>query len=46
MKKSKFTSTQIASILKSFDNGRSADVLTRAHGMTRQTYYLWRQLCG
>ena len=32
MKKSKFTPSQIASILKSFDDGKSLDELIRENG--------------
>jgi putative transposase len=40
MKKSKFTPSQIASILKAFDEGRRIEKLTREKGITRQTFYL------
>jgi putative transposase len=46
MKKSKFTPTQIAGILKDFDNGISLEDLIRKHGISRQTFYLWRKKYG
>lgn len=33
MKRSKFSPTQIANILKEFDQGKSVDELTRTHGI-------------
>lgn len=46
MKKSKFTPSQIASILKSFDEGKSLDELIREHGISRPTFYQWRKKYG
>jgi putative transposase len=46
MKKSKFTSTQIANILKEFDLGKSVDEISRDHGVARATFYKWRQRYG
>jgi putative transposase len=46
MKKSTFSPTQIAGILKEFDNGKGIDVLTREHGVSRATLYKWRQRYG
>jgi putative transposase len=46
MKKSKFTPNQIASILKSFDEGKSLDELIREHGISRPTFYQWRKKYG
>lgn len=46
MKKSKFTSSQIAGILKAFDLGRSVDEIIREHGISRATFYKWRQRYG
>lgn len=43
MKKSKFSPTQIAGILKEFDQGKSIEELTRDHGVSRATFYTWRQ---
>ena len=46
MKKSKFTPTQISGILKDFDNGVGLEELIRKHGISRQTFYLWRKKYG
>jgi putative transposase len=46
MKKSKFSPTQIASILKEFENGKSADDIHREHGVSKAAFYKWRQLYG
>lgn len=46
MKKSKFSEVQIASILKEFDQGKSAEEITREYGVSRATLYKWRQRYG
>ncbi len=46
MKKSKFTSTQIANILKEFDLGKSVEEISREYGVSRATFYKWRQRYG
>ncbi len=46
MKKSRFSPAQIAGILKSFDQGKSVEELTREHGVSRQTFYQWRKKYG
>lgn len=46
MKKSTFTPTQIAGILKEFDNGKSAEEITREHGVSKASLYKWRQRYG
>ena len=46
MKKSTFSPTQIAGILKEFDQGKSVELITREHGLTRATFYKWRQRYG
>lgn len=46
MKKSKFTPTQIASILKEFDNGKTVEEITRDHGVSKASLYKWRQRYG
>ncbi|MBK6821191.1 MAG: transposase [Bacteroidetes bacterium] len=43
MKKSKFSTTQVAAILKEFDNGKSVKIFLREHGVGRATFYKWRQ---
>ena len=46
MKKSKFNATQVASILKEFDNGKSVENISRDYGVSRATFYKWRQRYG
>jgi putative transposase len=46
MKKSQFSATQIASILKEFDNGKTAEEITREHGVSKASLYKWRQRYG
>ena len=46
MRKSQFTPTQIAGILKEFDNGKSADEINRDHGVSKATFYKWRERYG
>ncbi len=46
MKKSQFSSNQIASILKEFDNGKTAEEITRDHGVSKAALYKWRQRYG
>ena len=46
MKKSKFSPVQIAGILKEFDNGKSAEELTRTYGVSKAALYKWRQRYG
>jgi putative transposase len=46
MKKSQFSPTQIASILKEFDNGKTAEEITREHGVSKASLYKWRQRYG
>lgn len=46
MRKSQFTPTQIAKILKEFDLGKDVDTISRAHGVSRATFYKWRQRYG
>lgn len=43
MKKSKFTPTQVAKILKEYDLGKSVEELGREYGFSRPTFYVWRQ---
>ncbi|RZK31818.1 MAG: transposase, partial [Hymenobacter sp.] len=45
-KKSTFTPAQIAGILKEFDGGKSAEEITRQHGVSRAALYKWRQRYG
>ena len=46
MKKSRFSHTQIASILKEFDNGKSAEEINREYGVSKASLYKWRQRYG
>jgi putative transposase len=46
MKKSQFSPTQIAGILKEFDNGKSAEEINREHGVSKASLYKWRQRYG
>jgi len=46
MKKTRFSPVQIAGILKSFDQGKSLDEIIREHGISGQTFYLWRKEYG
>lgn len=46
MKKSTFSPAQIAGILKAFDGGKSAEEITREHGVSRVALYKWRQRYG
>ena len=43
MRKSKFTPSQIAKILKEFDNGKSVEQITRQHGVSSSAFYKWRE---
>ena len=42
MKKSTFSETQILSILRSQENGRSVSDICREHGISQATFYGWR----
>ena len=46
MKKSTFTPAQVAGILKEFDLGKSAEQITREHGVSKASLYKWRQRYG
>jgi putative transposase len=39
MKKSRFSPTQIAGILKTFDRSKIVEEISREHGVSRQTFY-------
>ena len=43
MKKTKFTDSQILSILKEYEQGLSARDLARKHGFYYQTLYSWKE---
>ena len=42
MRRSKFSLTQIAKILKEFDNGKSVEQISREHGVSSVVFYKWR----
>lgn len=46
MRKSKFTPAQIAKILKEFDLGKDVETLAREYGVSKASFYKWRQRYG
>lgn len=46
MKKTRFTETQIVSILKQNEAGRSVKDLAREHGISDATFYNWKAKYG
>lgn len=46
MKKSRFSPTQIVSILKEYDSGVEVSELVRKHGISQATLYNWRKKYG
>jgi len=46
MKKSRFSPTQIAGVLKAFDQGKSLEEITREYGVSRQAFYQWSKKYG
>ena len=46
MKRSKFTDSQIALILRQVEEGTSVDEVCRKAGISQQTYYRWRKKYG
>ena len=46
MKRSKFSPTQIARLLKEFEQGKSVEEISREHGISRAAFYKWRQRYG
>lgn len=46
MKKSKFSPHEISKILKEFEQGKPVETIEREHGVSRATFYKWRQRYG
>ncbi len=46
MRQSKFTETQIVSILKEADAGRPVNEIWRTYGISSPTYYKWKAKYG
>ena len=46
MKKSRFTETQIVSILKEAEAGLAVNEVFRKHGISSATYYQWKSKYG
>jgi putative transposase len=46
MKKTRFTETQIVSILKQQEAGRSVKEICREHGISEATFYNWKSKYG
>jgi putative transposase len=46
MKKSQFSPTEISKILKEFELGKSVEAIQREYGVSRASFYKWRQRYG
>jgi len=46
MKKSKFSESQIVSVLKEAESGMKVDDVCRKHGISSATYYNWKSKYG
>jgi putative transposase len=43
MKKKRFTPEQISAILREYDNGKDVQTIVREHGVSKASFYKWRQ---
>ena len=46
MKKSRFTDTQIVGVLNEVEAGMKVSDVCRKHGISNQTYYVWKSKYG
>ena len=46
MKTSRYSDSQILSILKQAESGTPVPALCREHGMSNASFYKWRSKCG
>jgi putative transposase len=46
MKMKRFTLQQISTILKEYENGKSVEDIIHDHGVSRTSFYKWRQRYG
>jgi putative transposase len=46
MKAKRFSPEQIAMILKEYDNGKTVLEITRIHGVSKASFYKWRERYG
>lgn len=43
MKRKRFTPEQISAILREYDNGKDVQSIVREHGVSKASFYKWRQ---
>ena len=46
MKKKRFAPEQIAAILKEYDDGKPVQEIVRVHGVSKASFYKWRERYG
>jgi putative transposase len=46
MKSSKHSPTEIAKVLKEFEQGKTLEAIVREYGISRASFYKWRQRYG